>query len=579
MKQEQRQKPDGNKKKFFLYMRFSTPEQSLGASARRQLDAAQAICQKYDWELDVSTSFDDLGKSAFKTGKQVGLHRFIEAVEAKRIPSDSVLLVEKLDRLSRQEIDVALGLWLKILGFGITIVTVNPERVFTPESRKNTMQIVEALLGFALAHDESQKKSINTKHNWFIKREKAKQTGKPIAGGKLPAWICTAGNNLVLNEPKAEIIRKIYQMCLDGHGARSIMKFLNTNKIENIAIGYSRISKSEWNLRYVEAILRDRRVIGIHQHFTMLPDGSKAPGETFQNYYPPVIDPDLFEAAQAARRSRARTPSSTESLGSSGLHGPAGPGITNIFQGLLYEEATGRKISLTNSSKYDKKVGCLRRLSAGSLSCKYEHLEVAFLDVVRLRNFSIEEPKNNGPELELLAAENRLQSIGSAIQRLTSELLESPYDSGFALLREFDSQQVSLQQQVDALRTKAKSRSSHENMKRIIDHLAECPKDERVTLRRRLRSEIRIQVARIEIAFHGAQRTRERRISCTIRLRSGGIQRFTIVTDRGKLSRVYNVDEAGTEEPVPVATYRLIRKNREPAIHLKAQFWHYELCS
>src|SRR6266568_928047 len=106
----------------YSYARFSSEKQKHGASLDRQLEAATAYAHKHSLVLDPS-SYRDLGVSAFRSKNVDGaLGAFIEAVDAKRIPKGSYLLIESFDRLTRDSVDVALELVLSILRKGIIIV-------------------------------------------------------------------------------------------------------------------------------------------------------------------------------------------------------------------------------------------------------------------------------------------------------------------------------------------------------------------------------------------------------------------------------------------------------------------------
>src|SRR5215467_1963131 len=88
----------------YSYIRFSTPEQAKGDSLRRQTELSERYAREHGLTLDDKLTFRDLGKSAFrgKNAQEGELGDFIKAVEDGRIKRGSYLLVENLDRLSRQ---------------------------------------------------------------------------------------------------------------------------------------------------------------------------------------------------------------------------------------------------------------------------------------------------------------------------------------------------------------------------------------------------------------------------------------------------------------------------------------------
>ena len=118
----------------YSYLRMSRPEQATGDSLRRQLERAQAYANAEG--LTLVEDYRDIGISAFK-GRNLEegtLGRFLAAVEAGEVPAGSTLIVESLDRISRQEITAALNLFLLILKFGIEIVTLTDGQRYTKTS-------------------------------------------------------------------------------------------------------------------------------------------------------------------------------------------------------------------------------------------------------------------------------------------------------------------------------------------------------------------------------------------------------------------------------------------------------------
>src|SRR5947209_6037995 len=90
----------------------------------------------------------------FKHAKPAGVKRtnvkngalaaFLEACRTGRVPRGSVLIVECLARLSRDQIRPALQVFMAIQDFGITIVTLQPEREYTPDGT-DALQLIDPL--------------------------------------------------------------------------------------------------------------------------------------------------------------------------------------------------------------------------------------------------------------------------------------------------------------------------------------------------------------------------------------------------------------------------------------------------
>jgi DNA invertase Pin-like site-specific DNA recombinase len=116
--------------KAYSYARFSSRAQAEGDSLRRQLSAAYAYAEANGLELD--TSLQDLGVSAFTGANRVkgALKSFMDRVESGEIPRGSLLLIDSMDRLSRQDVTQATHQLLGIALAGITVVTLSDGRSF-----------------------------------------------------------------------------------------------------------------------------------------------------------------------------------------------------------------------------------------------------------------------------------------------------------------------------------------------------------------------------------------------------------------------------------------------------------------
>src|SRR5262245_22411447 len=122
----------------FSYIRFSTRDQIRGGSLRRQWKAAKEWCEKNGGRLDESLTFRDLGKSAYlgehrKNPDRFALASFLKLVQDGRIARGSYLVVEALDRLTREHVRAALMLCLGLIEAGIRIVQLSPSELVYDE--------------------------------------------------------------------------------------------------------------------------------------------------------------------------------------------------------------------------------------------------------------------------------------------------------------------------------------------------------------------------------------------------------------------------------------------------------------
>lgn len=132
----------------YSYLRFSTPEQSQGDSFRRQKTKALEYAETHDLKL-APLSFNDLGVSAYRgNNRDAALGAFVAAVEGGKIKPGCFLLVESLDRLSRDYAIDALGQLKEIVSLGVTVVTLVDGREYTEKAlREDSMSLMISLKG------------------------------------------------------------------------------------------------------------------------------------------------------------------------------------------------------------------------------------------------------------------------------------------------------------------------------------------------------------------------------------------------------------------------------------------------
>jgi DNA invertase Pin-like site-specific DNA recombinase len=200
----------------FSYLRFSTPEQAAGDSRRRQLAMAERYAADHHLKLDRQLSFRDLGVSAFRgeNAKEGALRAFLEAIEHDLVPRGSTLLIESLDRLSRDRIIAAQSLFLQIVQAGITIVTLTDQRSYSLESlNQNPLDLIVSLVVLMRANEESQTKSLRIRAAFEQKRTNLSE--RPWSS-RCPGWLRLdkARGCFVVVEERAAIVQRVFREAL-----------------------------------------------------------------------------------------------------------------------------------------------------------------------------------------------------------------------------------------------------------------------------------------------------------------------------------------------------------------------------
>jgi DNA invertase Pin-like site-specific DNA recombinase len=337
----------------FSYLRFSDPVQRKGDSVRRQTVAREAWLAAHPGvPLDMSLRLEDRGKSAFrrKDWDKYALAEFVRLIGTGRVRPGDYLLVENLDRLSREEAGDAVELFLSIVNRGVVVVQLLPQ-VLEFRRPVNTMSLMFAIVELSRGHSESEMKSSRSLANWEGAVDMAregktftrKKTGRAsrFITGRLPAWVIEKDGTPQLHPARGKVMLQLFEWALAGYGFTSIVKKLNAEHIPAFGDripdddGYTkkngdRYGCGEWRTSYVRDILSDRRAMG---EFQPRDSNGKRKGDPIPGYYPAAVSPEVFHAAREAIQGRK------------GKQKPGryGEGVANLFSGLLIDARGGRK--------------------------------------------------------------------------------------------------------------------------------------------------------------------------------------------------------------------------------------------
>jgi DNA invertase Pin-like site-specific DNA recombinase len=484
----------------YSYIRFSTAEQSHGRSADRQLERAQNYCRLNGLTLDTSTHLDS-GVSAYhgKNARVGALGRFLEAVEEGRIKAGSSLLIENLDRLSREDIESAQDLFKRILKSGISIVTLSDGKVYSKESLKDPFSIIQAILYMSRAHEESQIKSKRVADAWKHKREKLREEGKMLTL-KAPLWLRydESSKKFVPISDRVKIIRQIFAWTAEGFGKGKITKMLNEEKVPSFKTG------SSWNTSSVGHILINEALIGHYQPHRLI-DGKRVPdGEPVKDYFPAVLDEKDFYLAQKKRGKP--------------LRGPSGGMVHNLLTGVAKCGFCGSTMVYVSKGKPSERylVCSTAKKGAGCqyVSVRYEEAEAIFLGHCRkeldLNSIIAPGQKSLSKKVQALKTDiagteslveekkknlkNLMVSFSQSDNQYVKESFEELIETTTA---EIDKLAKSLEQQRESLHDLQYSHNDLRGKLSTIVDLSEKLKD--VKVRGQVRNTIRDAVERIEI--------------------------------------------------------------------------------
>lgn len=266
-------------------IRVSTDKQLQGHGLESQHRAiTDWISRHPEYELGESLELD--GYSAFKGQHVEKLKAFVTMLPA----GDTILLTE-ISRLSRLPIRQSYDLLYWILDRGVNIGFVTLDQVLTSSELDDSLYLRLSIL-FQNAKSESEIKSFRIR-NVFADRIKRIEKGTHIKTTGLPAWVEVVDNTYHVDEYHAETLRLMFELKLET-GTYEVCKWLQENRKP-----FPRLSG--WSASRVQAILKNRAVLGDYTPFTTYHEEGKAKRKALApipRIYPVVIDESLFSRVQ-----------------------------------------------------------------------------------------------------------------------------------------------------------------------------------------------------------------------------------------------------------------------------------------
>jgi DNA invertase Pin-like site-specific DNA recombinase len=461
----------------YSYLRFSHPEQAKGDSLRRQMEKRDAWLKRNGVALDASLSMEDRGVSAF-TGEhrdnadRHALAAFLALVKQGRIAKGSFLIVESLDRLSREDIIPALSLLLELIQGGIRVVQLSPaETVY--DSASNPMHLMMAIMELSRGHSESAMKSERVGAAWREKKRRAAADREPLTS-HTPYWLRMTGGCWEVIGDAAAAVKRIFRLAIDGYGLGVITKKLNAEGVPPIG------RAKYWAKSYVAKIVNNRAAVGEYQPHTGGGKKRRPEGDPIPGYYPAVVSEEEWFAARAALSNRRQKA------------GRIGKSSINVFANLLHDARDGGPLHRVDKGKKGGGPTLVSyRASQGTgryVSFPLVVFERAVLSCLREIDPRDVLPKNDYSGERVLSLSGRLQAVADQKERIKAKLLHSPdVDSLVDVLRTLEEKQKALGEQLSGARQEAASPATEAwgQCRSLIDALDNAPDPEKVRVRLR----------------------------------------------------------------------------------------------
>ena len=280
-----------NKLRVAAYCRVSTDQDEQLASLEAQKSHYKSyIKSNEEWKL--AGIYYDEGISGTKKESRNGLLSMLEDCENGLI---DLIITKSISRFARNTTD-CLEMVRRLSQLGIYII-------FEKENINTESMESELMLSILASLAESESISISENNKWSIRKRFEKGT---FIISYPPYGYTNINGNMIVVESEAEVVKSIFDMCLEEKGAYKIAQELNKRNI---------LSKKEgkWNYSSVTAILKNEKYTGdaifqktyTDDKFCRHRNNGEKDMFICENHHEAIISHEVFDKVQMLLKQRA----------------------------------------------------------------------------------------------------------------------------------------------------------------------------------------------------------------------------------------------------------------------------------
>lgn len=329
-----------------LYCRLSRDDELQGDS--NSIVNQKAILSKYAKENSFKNilCFVDDGYSGTNFNRP-GWCELIEKVESGEV---STLIVKDMSRLGRDYLKVGFYTEVLFVEKGVRFIAINNGIDSTNQQDSNFTPF------------------LNIINEWYAKDTSKKIRAVMNAKGEAGEHLCTNApygfqkdesnpKQWIVDEAAAEVVKRIFKLCLEGYGPSQIARILQADKVLTPAAHWQAQGKTtnqptpenpyRWVSDTVATILEKKDYLGHTVNFKTFKQSYKSKKKcynsedkqlVFENTHEAIIDLDTWVWVQELRRHKRR---------------PTRIGKTNLFSGIVRCADCGAKLYYCTSKNFE----------------------------------------------------------------------------------------------------------------------------------------------------------------------------------------------------------------------------------
>ena len=321
-----------------LYCRLSVDDDKKDAESNSITNQKQILldyCQKQGFTNTMFFVDDGISGTSFERGGFQQMQKMVEEGKICRV------IVKDLSRFGREMVEAGRLTQIVYPSLGVTFISLHENVNSTTGEGMEMLPFYNIFNEWYAAQTSKKIRAV-----WQSKAENGKRVSPTVPFG----YVKDPGDKekWLIDDPAAEVVRKIYALCLAGRGPLQIAKQLEEEKILVPSAYYESIGRThaqkvpsdycKWDQKTVVGILENRQYTGCAVNFKSTTVSYKVhkkihnATEDYQvipNMQEPIISEEQWLRVQELRKHRRR---------------PTATGRTSLFSGLVYCADCGAKM-------------------------------------------------------------------------------------------------------------------------------------------------------------------------------------------------------------------------------------------
>ena len=321
-----------------LYCRLSVDDEKKDAESNSITNQKQILldyCQKQGFTNTMFFVDDGISGTSFERGGFQQMQKMVEEGKICRV------IVKDLSRFGREMVEAGRLTQIVYPSLGVTFISLHENVNSTTGEGMEMLPFYNIFNEWYAAQTSKKIRAV-----WQSRAENGKRVSPTVPFGYVKdpndkeQWL--------IDEPAAEVVRKIYALCLAGRGPLQIAKQLEKENILVPSAYYESVGRThaqkvpsdycKWNQKTVVGILENRQYTGCAVNFKSTTvsykvhkkiHNAKEDYQIIPNMQEPIISEEQWLRVQELRKHRRR---------------PTATGRTSLFSGLVYCADCGAKM-------------------------------------------------------------------------------------------------------------------------------------------------------------------------------------------------------------------------------------------